>query len=122
MTDLLEQVVGCLPPLPENTIDRIDKDWLDQLTTIYEYSRKGRLRELDGHRPKEWRGDGLHELSYMWGKLDAMTPDWLDQVFSEAVTMEHPFSPKSVKDRALMYATDEYTERLLRARAQPRAG
>lgn len=117
--DKLEAVMSCLPALPEDAdADQIPTEWLDQLAVIYDWIRRGRLRELNGDRRKEWRGDGLHFVSYEWGKLDALTPEWmLEWLHGEGWL----FSPKTVQDRAMSDALDEYADRLLRARERERA-
>lgn len=119
--DKLERVMSVVPPLPEGMVDDLPKEWLDLLARIYEWHRKSRLRELNGGIVKPWRGDGLHEPSYLWGRLDAMTPEGLVDALATHATVEHPFSPQSVRIAAIADATDEYADRLTRERAPARA-
>lgn len=106
--------------------------WFSLLEGIYAYEKQGRLRELNGDRPKEWSGDGLHIRSHLWGQLDATRPVWLSDAMAEAPELL-AISPSQLRTAAYADATDEFVARLLsyehppevamrsRARAQPRA-
>lgn len=93
--------------------------WLDLLAKLYEWAYRGRLMELNGGRAHEWRGDGLHQWSYLWGQVDALTPAWLRELLAQEPELLD-VTPKALREAAHADATDEFTERLLlSARAQP---
>lgn len=94
--------------------------WLTQLRSLYEYAKKGRLQELNGGRPRDWNGEGLHVWSHMWGRLDAMTPDWLNDLMSDD-PIQLAISPQRLRDAAETDAYDEFVDRLTRERAHPGA-
>lgn len=86
--------------------------WVVGLERLYEWAVTARLTELNGTRPREWRGDGLHEWSYLWGAFDVLTPDWLREAMAAAPN-QLDVSPKQLRAAAMADATDTFTERLL---------
>jgi len=88
-----------------------EERWIERLTGLYEYAKKGVLRTLNGDRPKEWNGEGLHVWSHLWGGLDASTPAWLLDAMSEAPDLL-AISPKQLANVAYADAVDEFRERL----------
>jgi hypothetical protein len=88
-----------------------DERWIERLIGLYEYAKKGYLRQLNGDRPKEWNGEGLHVWSHLWGQLDATAPAWLSDGMAEAPDLLR-IGPKQLSNVAYADAVDEFRERL----------
>jgi hypothetical protein len=91
--------------------------WLEAIEGLYELAKKDRLRELNGGRVSRWRGDGLHEWSYLWGRADAWTPHWLQEAIAECPA-QLIVTPRQLQEAAEADALAEFTHRIL-TRARP---
>lgn len=80
--------------------------WLTLVERAYDYAYTRRLNELNGSRVKEWRGDGLHQWSWLWGQIDAAETDE-----ARDVAKEHNVSPMELRRLAETAALDEFVRR-----------